>query len=73
MQLPIHSLNGVHVEEYLHGLDPVFSYYLNEEELDDIKIISESSKIQALLNIPALYEEEKKVEDSDAEMGEYED
>jgi len=70
MQLPIASLNGVHVEEYHHNLDPVFSYYLSGEELEEIKIVSQDPKVRALLNIPDIFEEEnKKVEmDSDLEM-----
>jgi hypothetical protein len=59
MQLPISSLNEKHREEYEFGLDPVFSYYLNQDELYQIKIVSVSPEVIALLDIPALYEEDE--------------
>jgi len=59
MQLPISSLNEKHREEYEFGLDPVFSYYLNQDELDQIKIVSVGPEVRALLDIPALYEDEE--------------
>ena len=57
--MPISSLNEKHREEYEFGLDQVFSYYLKGEELDEIKVVSDSSDVKALLNIPALYNEEE--------------
>jgi hypothetical protein len=56
MQLPISSLNEKHREEYEFGLDSVFVYYLEREELDEIKIVSDNAEVKALLNIPALYD-----------------
>jgi hypothetical protein len=56
MQLPISSLNERHREEYEFGLDPVFAYHLEREELDEIKIVSANAEVKALLNIPALYD-----------------
>jgi len=58
MQLPISSLNEAHREEYEFNLDPVFTYYLEQEELDEIKIVSDNPAVRALLNIPALFDEE---------------
>ena len=59
MQLPISSLNEKHREEYEFGLDPVFAYYLDREELDEIKVASDSPDVRALLNIPALYNDDE--------------
>ena len=56
MQLPISSLNEYHREEYEFNLDPVFVYYLEQEDLNEIKIVSDSPEVQSLLNIPALFD-----------------
>ena len=63
--MPISSLNEKHREEYEFGLDPVFAYYLDREELDEIKVVSDSPDVRALLDIPALYEEEEKRQHQD--------
>mmetsp|Transcript_6353 Transcript_6353/g.4797 ORF Transcript_6353/g.4797 Transcript_6353/m.4797 type:complete len:170 (-) Transcript_6353:479-988(-) len=61
MQLPISSLNEYHTEEYELGLNPVFSYHLGREELEQICLESDDPNVKALLNIPSFFlnEEEK--------------
>lgn len=59
MQLPISSLNEEHWEEYEFHFDSVFAYHLEREELNAITVISEDAEVKAILNIPALYEEEE--------------